>query len=77
MLISSDGTIIRLRINEISILGRVTQGVTLMRMKDGVNVVGIASMINEETEETDEGIDGALETDDVEEGKLAEGDVVD
>ena len=31
MLISSDGTIIRLEVKDISILGRATQGVTLMR----------------------------------------------
>ena len=42
MLISSDGTIIRLEVSGISILGRATQGVTLMRMSDGNRVVSIA-----------------------------------
>ncbi len=51
MLISSDGTIIRMKVNEISILGRATQGVTLMRMNEGINVVSMARMINEESEE--------------------------
>ncbi|MDD4189024.1 MAG: DNA gyrase subunit A [Eubacteriales bacterium] len=41
MLISSDGTIIRMNVSEISILGRTTQGVTLMRMDDGIKVVGV------------------------------------
>lgn len=54
MLISSDGTIIRMKVNEISILGRATQGVTLMRMSEGNNVVSVARMINEETEEDEE-----------------------
>lgn len=54
ILISSDGTIIRMKVNEISILGRATQGVTLMRMSEGNNVVSMARMI---TEECPEGVD--------------------
>jgi len=57
MLISSDGTIIRMKVNEISILGRATQGVTLMRMHEGINVVSMARMINEEVEEGEDGIE--------------------
>jgi DNA gyrase subunit A len=41
MLISSDGTLIRLEVSGISILGRATQGVTLMRMSNGNHVVSI------------------------------------
>ncbi len=48
MLISSDGTIIRLEVNGISILGRATQGVTLMRMSDGNHVVSLARLEKEE-----------------------------
>ncbi len=51
ILISSDGSIIRMKVNEISILGRATQGVTLMRMSEGNNVVSMARMINEECPE--------------------------
>ncbi len=54
MLISSDGTIIRMKVSEVSILGRATQGVTLMRMADGVKVVGIARMINEDDVESED-----------------------
>ncbi len=54
MLISSDGTIIRMKVNEISILGRATQGVTLMRMSEGNKVVSIARMVNEDSEEPEE-----------------------
>ncbi len=42
MLISTDGTVIRLNVSEINILGRVTQGVTLMKVNDGSKVVSIA-----------------------------------
>ncbi|NMB34498.1 MAG: DNA gyrase subunit A [Clostridium sp.] len=53
MLISSDGTIIRIRAHDISTLGRATQGVTLMRMKEGVNVVAIARLVNEGDSESE------------------------
>ena len=41
MLITDTGTIIRMSVKEISILGRSTQGVTLMRTNDGGKVVSI------------------------------------
>ncbi len=46
MIISLNGTIIRLGIKDISIMGRNTQGVTLMRMKDD-KVVAVAQYIGE------------------------------
>ena len=49
MLITDKGTIIRLRVEEISVLGRSTQGVTLMRTNDGGKVVSI-EIISPETE---------------------------
>lgn len=42
MLISTDGTIIRMHVNEVSILSRVTQGVTLMRTSEDNRVVSLA-----------------------------------
>lgn len=42
MLISADGTIIRMHVDEISILSRVTQGVTLMRTSEDNRVVTLA-----------------------------------
>jgi len=54
MLISSDGTIIRMAVADISILGRATQGVTLMRTSEGNRVVSIARI---ETDEDDDGDD--------------------
>ena len=43
MLITDKGTIIRLNVKEISVLGRATQGVTLMRTNDG-KVVSIETV---------------------------------
>ena len=50
MLITDTGTIIRLRVSEISVLGRSTQGVTLMRTNEG-KVVSIETIPMEEKEE--------------------------
>lgn len=50
MLISSDGTIIRMNVSDISVLGRATQGVTLMRMNESNNVVSIARIVKEDEE---------------------------
>ena len=50
ILISSDGTIIRLAVKDVSVLGRNTQGVTLMRMPEGVQLVSIAKVTDEEEE---------------------------
>ena len=51
MLITDNGTIIRLKVEEISVLGRSTQGVTLMRTTDGGKVVSIELIRPEEEEE--------------------------
>ena len=48
MLITDTGTIIRMNIKEISILGRATQGVTLMRTNDGGKVVSVEIIENED-----------------------------
>ena len=48
MMITDKGTIIRLKVEEISILGRATQGVTLMRTNDGGKVVSIELIQPEE-----------------------------
>lgn len=53
MMITDKGTIIRLKVKEISVLGRSTQGVTLMRTNDGGKVVSI-EIINAEEEEEKE-----------------------
>ena len=47
MLITDTGTIIRLKVKDISVLGRATQGVTLMRTSDGGKVVSIETLTPE------------------------------
>ena len=54
ILISSDGTIIRINVGEISILGRATQGVKLMRIGQEVSLVAIARVPPEEKEVEEE-----------------------
>ncbi len=44
MLITDKGTIIRINVKDISVLGRSTQGVTLMRTNDGGKVVSIETL---------------------------------
>lgn len=51
MLISFDGTIIRMEVSGISILGRATQGVTLMRTSEDNHVVSIARIEPEDDDE--------------------------
>jgi DNA gyrase subunit A len=57
LLISTDGTIIRMHVNEISILSRVTQGVTLMRTSEDNRVVSLARLTPDVKEENDDGPD--------------------
>ena len=44
MLVTDTGTIIRINVKDISVLGRSTQGVTLMRTNDGGRVVSIETL---------------------------------
>ena len=52
MMITSDGIVIRTDSNEISLFGRVTQGVKVMRLADNVKVVSIAKAKKEDDEES-------------------------
>jgi DNA gyrase subunit A len=58
MLISDKGTLVRTRADEISIVGRNTQGVRLINLSAGeklVGIEGIAELISDEvSDETDE-----------------------
>lgn len=51
MLITDKGTIIRIKVKDISVLGRSTQGVTLMRTNDGGKVVSIETLTPDLKEE--------------------------
>jgi len=54
MLITDTGILIRLDVKDVSVLGRSTQGVTLMRSNDGGKVVSVAKVTNEDKEENEE-----------------------
>jgi DNA gyrase subunit A len=59
MLITNTGKIIRLRINDIRVIGRNTQGVRLIDLEEGERVVSLARLAEkEEEDEAEEGKDG-------------------
>ncbi len=51
MLINSDGIIIRINAGEVSRLGRATQGVKIMKVKDEANIISMTKVIQEDEEE--------------------------
>ena len=51
MIITGTGVIIRIHAKDISVLGRNTQGVTLMRTSEGGKVVNIAKLVSEEEQD--------------------------
>ena len=48
MIITGQGKIIRLRVGDISVIGRNTQGVKLINLGEGEKVVGVAKVVEEE-----------------------------
>ena len=54
LLINSDGIIIRMAANEISKLGRATQGVKIMNVGEDANIIALAKVIKDEELEHDE-----------------------
>ncbi|ROS05138.1 DNA gyrase subunit A [Sinobacterium caligoides] len=61
MLISDQGTMVRTRTSEISVLSRNTQGVRLIRLRDGEKLVSSARIEEPDEEELLEGEESALE----------------
>ncbi len=51
MIITTKGTLIRTKIKDIKIIGRNTQGVRLIKLKDGEKVSAVARIVEEEEEE--------------------------
>ncbi len=54
MLITDDGTIIRMAAADVRLSGRATQGVRLMRLSDGARIVAVAKAEQEQAEDADE-----------------------
>jgi DNA gyrase subunit A len=57
MLMSSGGTIVRTPASEVSVLGRNTQGVRLMRLDEGERLVGVESVDPEPPSTGEEGVE--------------------
>ena len=49
MLITTEGIIIRIRVNDTALLGRVTSGVKLIDLKSGVTVASIARVVEDKS----------------------------
>lgn len=48
LLINSDGIIIRIEAKEVSVLGRATQGVKIMKVEEDANIIALAKAIKED-----------------------------
>lgn len=71
MLISDGGTLVRTRVNEVSVIGRNTQGVRIIRTAEDEKVVGLQRIEEVETDELDVELDEngePVETVEAEEG---------
>ena len=72
MMITTEGIIIRLQCSDISILGRITSGVKLINLSDGVTVASFAKVREKEEEKVldkaDDGQSEAVETENQETG---------
>jgi len=63
-LINSDGVIIRISASEVSKMGRTTQGVRIMKIGEGTEIVAMARAVREDTEdEEDASAEGEAEND--------------
>ena len=67
MLITDGGTLVRTPVADVSIVGRNTQGVTLIRLNEGEKLVQIAPILTENGDALDEN-EGMIETADANEG---------
>lgn len=74
MLISDQGTLVRTRVEEVSVVGRNTQGVRLIKVKENEHIVGLARI--EETLDDAETVEGSVVEGSVVESSEAEGSVV-
>jgi DNA gyrase subunit A len=71
MLMSSSGTLVRTRAGEISVLGRNTQGVRLIRLDDGERLIGVEP-VEPENGENGEGEDAGADVPSADAGSPAE-----
>ncbi|MBP3522084.1 MAG: DNA gyrase subunit A [Clostridia bacterium] len=63
MLITDNGTIIRMPVDDISVIGRVSQGVRVMRVEDEGRIVGVTATERDEDAEEETVVETVEETD--------------
>ena len=66
MLISGGGTLVRTRVNEISVMGRNTQGVRLIALVNGESLVGIERVVEDKDDDSDDDGASVIDADDSE-----------
>ena len=71
MLITNAGTLVRTRVQEISVLGRNTQGVTLINVQAGEHLIGIEKIESMDDEDPDQDDNGRI-ADDLDHSALPE-----
>ena len=62
MLISDQGTLVRTRVDEISVMSRNTQGVTLIKVQEGEKLVGVARVEEPEEQSAEEESESSSES---------------
>ena len=73
MMITTEGIIIRIQVSDVTVLGRITTGVKLINLKEGVSVASIAKVVEDKTlmpaEEAKEEADESENSDEAETGR--------
>jgi len=70
MLISDQGTLVRTRVDEISVLGRNTQGVTLIRVSNDEHLVGVERIDEPEGDDDGESVESESSSSEVVEASV-------
>ncbi|HEY0209873.1 DNA topoisomerase (ATP-hydrolyzing) subunit A [Acerihabitans sp.] len=70
MMITDAGTLVRTRVSEVSIVGRNTQGVTLIRTAENEHVVGLQRVAEPVDDEELDSVEGLAEGDEIEDAVI-------
>jgi DNA gyrase subunit A len=63
MIINKSGVAIRMNVSDLRVMGRATQGVKLINLKNNDSIAAVAKVVNAESEEEIEGSGNSLEND--------------
>ena len=72
MMITTEGIIIRIKVDSISILGRITSGVKLINLDEDITVASIAKVREDKSLLEDEGTDEDVESEEVQQESITE-----